>query len=336
MGTITRSLAIILAIALLSLGFALDAATRSYRYRLDVDCGFYQFREPLTLLLSKGKHFDVEDDASGRMHRVAVIQDGKKISEQVFQYSGDRKLPDSYETYSNGERTGVVKIQFTDAGCIKRLDNFTLHNVLTGYITCTHSAGAVDQHRYEADGTERSRQILHYNDQGILLQAEEPSRRDTSATIVIDFDPDTGQETVRKQFDPELKVTTKCKYDPDGTLIRRESYDKHGRLYGFEDFSSGLPVKRTYNFSEDNLVEYRYSYDLKNWVNETKVYHNGKYVCSLTYERLSNGTAVRTTAKSPDGEVWADYPNQEVLNIGRTGKRPGGTNAVIYNQGQWW
>lgn len=337
MTTTAHRLSLAVAGALLGFGFGAFAATQHYRYELDVECGFYSFREPLTLIQTIGRHYDVETDALGRMQRVSVVQDGKKISERLFQYTGERKLPDSFETFANGERTGIVKLQFTDGGCLKRLDFMTVHNVLTGYVTNSASPGKVEQHYIDVSGLEKFRAVLHFNEQGILVRKEVPPNPDVAASFNVGYDPNTGQELFRKQFrDGELELTSTNEYESDGNLVRRDVYDKSGHLYGVEEYSGGLATKRVFHHSADDTVEYRYSYNLERQVDKTKVYHNGKFVCSLVYERFSNGVPMRTKALSPEGELWADYPNQQVTMIDRSGEHGGGTNNVIYKKGLWW
>lgn len=309
----------------------------SYRYRLDVQCGLFAFRGELNPPGPKGKRYDVEQDPAGRYTRIEIIRDGKKTAEEVFHYTSDNKLPDHFETFANGERTGIVKVQFTDAGCVKRMDFLTVHNVLTAYLINTQTNGGVEQRNYDPNGSEKFRYIFSYNGAGILIHKQVPPRRDTSRSQEIDIDPNTGNRTTLKQFEgAKLTVNGKYTYDDNGTLIRRDAYSAAGNLYGTEEFSAGIPIAQTYSSDTNNVLEFRYSRDLKNWVNETKVIHNGKHVCSLTYQRLSNGSPVRTTAKSPDGDVWADYPDQEVYVINQFGQRAGGTSSVIYKKGPWW
>ena len=310
MGITARRLALVFGTALLAFGSVASPATKSYRYALDAEHGFYSFRGLLTSARAKGTHYDVEYDAAGRLHRTGVVHDGKTVSEEVFHYTGESKLADSYDEISVGERTGYVKLSYDGKGNLNRISYFTLHDVLTSYVVLLKKGNCVERTWYNADGSVKSQQVRCYNPDGILVHRKQNPEAGNAISSESDYDPETGHPALLKQYDgTELICSRKCIYDKEGELTRAEISRPDGSVYGTEEFVKGLLTQRTFTFATNNVVEFRYSYNLKDWVDQTKVFYNGKYVCLLTYQMLANASCVRTTAKSPEGEIWAEYQN---------------------------
>ena len=78
------------------------------------------------------------------------------------------------------------------------------------------------------------------------------------------------------------------------------------------------------------------SYNDKRWLEETKIYINDRYRCSLVYDRMPDGTVKRTLANGPDGELWAEYPDLSVTDVERDGQNIGGKSAILHKKGNWW
>src|SRR5437762_9584167 len=51
--------------------------------------------------------------------------------------------------------------------------------------------------------------------------------------------------------------------------------------------------------------------------------------CRFTYDRLADGTATRTLAFGPDGALWAEYPDMEVVDVRQNGHPINGRPAII-------
>jgi hypothetical protein len=59
-------------------------------------------------------------------------------------------------------------------------------------------------------------------------------------------------------------------------------------------------------------------------------------VCRFTYDRLADGTTKRTVAFGPDGAVWAEYPDMEVVDVRQNGHPINGRPAIINKAGNWY
>jgi hypothetical protein len=71
-------------------------------------------------------------------------------------------------------------------------------------------------------------------------------------------------------------------------------------------------------------------------IKETRLFCQDKFVCRFTYERLSNGTVIRTLAYSPDNALWAEYPDMEIVDVRQDGEAINGKRAIISKMGNWY
>jgi hypothetical protein len=109
-------------------------------------------------------------------------------------------------------------------------------------------------------------------------------------------------------------------------------FDPAGHWFAAAELVSGLTTKRLY----DSSKELRYSYDERRRVKETMLLYNDMLVCRFTYDRLADGTAKRTLAFGPDGALWAEYPDMEVVDVRQNGHPINGRPAIINRAGNWY
>ena len=121
-------------------------------------------------------------------------------------------------------------------------------------------------------------------------------------------------------------------YDDDGDLIRQDLFDPAGNWFASAELVNGLTRKRRY----DSSKELRYSYDERRRVKETTLFYRDMLVCRFTYDRLADGTAKRTLAFGPDGALWAEYPDMEILDVRQDGRPINGRPAIIHKTGNWF
>jgi hypothetical protein len=283
---------------------------------------------------ARGRHHAVETDAQGRIVRDAVIRDGQKISERVYSFAANDKLASEYDTFTGSEKTGRVKIQRNAGGDRTREDYFTVSGVSTGYTLLSYGADSVEATSYTVEGKKRSVNVSFYSPKDILTRAITYSNpEDQSFHVDADFDDRTGLRKGSTQFEGgNLTNSGLFNYDDDGDLVRQDVFDPAGRWFAAAELVNGLTTKRLY----DSSKELRYSYDERRRVKETTLFYNEMMVCRFTYERLPDGTAKRTLAYGPDGALWAEYPDMEVVDVRQNGHPINGRPAIINKTGNWY
>ena len=121
-------------------------------------------------------------------------------------------------------------------------------------------------------------------------------------------------------------------YDDDGDLVRQDMFDPDGNWFAAAELVDGLTTRRLY----DSSKELRYSYDERRRIKETTLFFQDRLVCRFLYDRLSNGTVKRTRAFGPDGALWAEYPDMEVVDVRQNGHPINGRPAIIKKAGDWY
>lgn len=321
------------------LGFASStgAATRSFRYQLSKKCGLDEYAGDVLDAPNVGRRFDVEVDDQGRRVKVSGFQDGVETSENRFQYSGDNKAPDGWAVVVHGKTNGVVKVTYGTNGCPKRMDFFTSDKELSAYNTFEQGTNRVLVQKYDSHDTLHSRDLLIYNHYDILVRKLTGDWRGKKKFMETTYDEASGMETSKKEFvGKELQARSECLYNAYGNLIARKNYDKAGRNFSGADYSAGMMTNQWYAQKGDHTLSFRYSYDENRWTKETKVYQDGRLVCVLSYDRMSNGVPKRTLAKSPEGELWGEYADEEVLVIRQDGSVGHTAKSKVYRTGRWW
>ena len=281
-----------------------------------------------------GRHHEVEADAQGRITRNAVVRDGKKVSQRVYTFAADANAAVEYDTFTGSEKTGRVKIQRNAGGERTREDYFTVGGAATGYTLYAYRAESVEATSYTVEGKKRAVNVSLYSPKGILIRAINYSNPDDQGFYVdSDFDDRTGLRKGSTQFeDGNLSNSGLFNYDDDGDLIRQDIFDPAGHWFAAAELVNGLTTKRLY----DSSKELRYSYDERRRVKETTLFYNEMLVCRFTYDRLSDGTAKRTLAYGPDGALWAEYPDMEVVDVRQNGHPINGRPAIINKTGLWY
>jgi hypothetical protein len=283
---------------------------------------------------ARGRHHRVETDSRGRIIHDAVIRDGQSVSERVFSFEGDNVAADGYETLTRSEKTGRVRIQRNADGNRAREDYFTTAGVLTGYTLYSYLPDSVEAASYSADGKKRAVTVSSYSANGILTRAITYSNpEDQTFHVNADFDERTGLRKGSTQYEGgNLSSSGLFNYDDDGDLVRQDVFDPAGNWFAAAELVDGLTTKRLYESSK----ELRYSYDERRRVKETELFYNEMLVCRFTYDRLPDGTAKRTLAFGPDGALWAEYPDMEIVDVRQNGHPINGKAAIINRAGNWY
>ena len=281
-----------------------------------------------------GRHHAVETNTEGRITRTAVIRDGQKVSERVYSFAPDGKAASEYDTFTGSERTGRVTIQRNASGERTRDEYFTVGGAATGHTLYSYGANSVEATSYTGDGTKRSVDVSFYSPKGILTHAITYSNPDNrSFHVDSEFNEGTGLRKGSRQFeDGELSTSGLFNYDDDGDLIRQDMFDPAGNWFAAAVLANGLTSKRLYASSK----ELRYSYDERRRVKETTLFYDDMLICRFTYDRLPDGTAKRTLAFGPDGALWAEYPDMEVVDVRQNGHPINGRPATINKAGNWY
>ena len=156
---------------------------------------------------------------------------------------------------------------------------------------------------------------------------------DQSFHVDFDFDDRTGLRKGSRQFEGgTLSSSGLFDYDDYGDLVRQQIFDAAGNWFAASELVNGLTMKRLY----DSSKELRYSYDERRSLKETTLFYNDMLVCRFTYDRLADGTTTRTLAFGPDGVLWAEYPDMEVVDVRQNGHTINGRPAIINKTGNWY
>ena len=310
-----------------------QAGVHYYRYELLTRSQESQYVTEVPAGAS-GRHHVVETDAQGRITRTVVIRDGQKVSQRAYSFAPDDKAASEYDTFTGSEKSGRVTIQRNASGERTREDYFTVSGAATGYTLYSYRADSVEATSYTVEGKKRAVNVSFYSPQDILARAINYSNPDDQGFYVdSDFDDRTGLRKGSTQFENgNLTNSGLFNYDDDGDLIRQDIFDPAGHWFAAAELVNGLTTKRLY----DSSKELRYSYDERRRVKETTLFYNEMLVCRFTYDRLADGTTKRTLAFGPDGELWAEYPDMEVVDVRQNGRPINGRPAIINKTGNWY
>ena len=310
-----------------------QAGVHYYRYELLTRSQDFQYVTEVAAGVS-GRHHAVETDAQGRVTRTAVIRGGQKISQRVYSFASDAKAASEYDTFTGSEKTGRVTIQRNASGDRTREDYLTVSGAATGHTLYSYRADSVEATSYTVEGKRSALNVSFYSPNDILTRAINYSNPDDQGFHVdSDFDDRTGLRKGSTQFDDgNLTNSGLFNYDDDGDLVRQDVFDPAGNWFAATELVNGLTTKRLYGSSK----ELRYSYDERRRVKETTLFYNEMLVCRFTYDRLSDGTTKRTLAFGPDGALWAEYPDMEVVDVRQNGHPINGRPAIINKTGNWY
>lgn len=313
-----------------------SSTIRSYRYELFTRSQESKFASEISPTARVGvRRYEVETDTQGRTTRVAVIRDGQTLSEKLYRFATGAKLPDEYECFEAGEKTGVVRIQRDAAGNRIREDYFTVGGTLTRYELYSYSPDSVEDTHYTAEGKKTQYEILYYSANDILTRVSYHGSPDLSYYVDTELDDGTGLRKSHQGFrDGKLIYTSSSTYNADDDLVRNDFYNPNHKWYSVDEFNQGLRTRRISQVGGATR-ELQYTYDEKRWLKESALYYKETLVCKFVYDRLPDGTAKQTRALGPNGELWAEYPDREVSDVKINGEALAG-ESVIHKTGNWW
>jgi hypothetical protein len=310
-----------------------QAGVHYYRYELLTRAQDFTYANEVPADV-RGRYHAVETDTQGRIARTAVMRDGQKISERVYSFASDGKAPREYETFIGSEKTGRVRIQRNSDGGRTREDKFTVDGALTEYTLYSYRTDSVELTSYTRAGKKTSVNVSFFSPKDILTRSINYSNPDDQSFHVdSDVDDTTGLRKGSTQFaSGNLSNSVLFNYDDDGDLVRQDVFDPAGNWYAAEERVNGLTTKRLY----DSSKELRYTYDDRRRIKETTLFYNDMLVCRFTYDRFADGTAKRTLAFGPDGALWAEYPDMEIVDVSQNGHPINGRPAIINKAGDWY
>jgi hypothetical protein len=316
-----------------------QVSIRNYRYKLSMRSQEPEFAaEILSTVPVHQTHYEVEADAQGRTTRFAEVRDGEKLSETLFHFEGEAKLPNEFENIVAGEKTGVVQIHRDEAGNRVREDHRMLGGTLSEHVEYSYSADHVEEDSYTREGIKSEYSLLYFSPKGTLIRNIKYYADNTGKRTDWEYDDTTGLEKSRQQFiGGKLTVAISYTYNANGSLTRTDAYNSNHVWFAADDFIDELRTKRTYK-DERGTKEIELTYDEKRWLTESTLTFNKVFICKFVYDRFPNGTVKWTNAVGPKDELMAEYPNYEVFDVKRNGestemKLPG---SVIHKTSPWW
>jgi hypothetical protein len=284
---------------------------------------------------SSGTYYRVERDLTGRVTHVITLRNGEPIVEWFYDFDGDSKLPRGYRTIEASETKGLTKLIRNSRGDVIRSEDYTVAGVLTSYWTAANSGDTIKTVWYfTATGKEMFWLVHYYSPTGRMRRTVQyVNPEDSTLHIEYVVDSETGQSLSATQMaGGQIQNRQHWTYNADGDLVRHVGYMPDGSKVATDEYTDGFKTKRSYAEG----LELRYSYDGHSTLTETQVWFGGHFVCRLTYDRMSDLTVKRTIAVGPHGELWAEYPDQLVLDVTRDGRPSPPNHATIYKGGNWW
>jgi len=320
----------------LSLPFTVARAdVQRFRYELDIRSGDPMYAAPLPADgTPSGPWFVVERDSAGRIVRSDSMRDGVKEGEVLYHYTGDAATFDSTEDYTGTEHTGTERFQRNDKGYVTRTDSFTVGGTTTSYSVRTYGDGSVDDVSFTPDGKEKNRYVMTYSDDGILVSYR---RIVGNAYYEYLMDTSTGKAKSRKKVENgALVLNSVYAYDENGEMLREDASDDKGVWFASIEYNKGLLTRKNYKFADGSRKEINITFDDKRQAKEARLTINDKLICTFTYDRLPDGTVKRTLALGPGGDLWAEYPDRMVNEVGPDGQALNRTDGIIHHAGNWW
>jgi hypothetical protein len=287
---------------------------------------------------SPAKYAEVTTDNLGRVTQVVWQVNGKMISETIYRFEADAKLPASFETIAaNGEMTSQNRIQRNPNGDRVRVDEFTITGELVEYFIRKVGPNNVEELSCDALGKPQGDRVVnYYSPAGILVHA----RYDFGPTAYTEFEYNVsnGIAQSQKRFrEGRLVSYLKPAYDSSGGILRKDVYSANDLWFGVWEYADDHVMVKKNKWPGGTTQEARYSYDDKRQPKEVAYYHNEQLVCIFKYDRFPTGAIKRTIALGANGQVLAVYPGLEVEDIDQQGhafNQPG--VGTIYRAGDWW
>jgi hypothetical protein len=128
-----------------------QTTTKYYRYDLTTRMGDGDYRGVIPAPTATGPSYQVVRDPAGRKIRETDYRDDMPTGVWKYHYTGTARLPDSYETWLNGEHTETTKITRDAQGMIVRYDEFTAAGEPTGHTILQDSEDRKDSMHYDVN-----------------------------------------------------------------------------------------------------------------------------------------------------------------------------------------
>jgi antitoxin component YwqK of YwqJK toxin-antitoxin module len=316
-----------------------QTSTHYYRYELNTRIGDNDYRDEIPAPAHPGPSYKVVRDQLGRIVEETDLRDGKPTGVWKYQYSGTGRLPIGYETWINGEHTETTQITRNSDGIIIRYDEHTADGDPTGYTKIQDFGDRQESIHFDTDDKPTYHSVTWYAPGSGYLIRRISYASATSDQVYTDvtMDEHTGHALSSKQMDGNtLQNTKKWVWSADDELLRVDVYDDKGVWFSADEFDHGLSSRRLYKFTDGGSKEIRYAYNEKRWLVKSTMYYNDKLICTISYNRLPDGSVKNTVAVAPDGMLMAEYPPPIVMDIGRNGQPPGRNDGVLHKTGDWW
>ena len=284
---------------------------------------------------SGGNYYRIERDNAGRITRETWFRNGAPTgSEYIYSFEGNAELPSGYRYFEAGEEKGRTHYTRDTRGNVIRAESYTVGGTLSSYSTLQYLSDELTViHGFAPDGKEISRGESHYSSAGILIRSRSYNVPDLSSYVDRVYDVGTGRVTSATQFTGgKVSVRSSYAFNADGDVVREDAYDADGSFFASEEFSDDLAIRRRYSDGK----ELRYTWDAHRRRVGTEVWFGGRLICRLTYDRLPNYIVTRTIAVGPNGDLWAEYPNKQVIDIDEDGMPSQGGETKILKTGKWW
>lgn len=324
------------AASLLLIAPMLQAQVRYYHYSLATASGEPSYEGEVTG--SQQRYYDyyaVARDPSGHLESVSYWRAGKLVGTTRYHYPKGGARYDGFRNFSGETETGSVQVARDAQHRIVRYEYFTVDGKPTGRTTIDRLPDRNDERSYSAEGKETSHGWSFFNAQGVLVKTT--NLVDSGRSTETDISPTSGWNLATRQFrDGQLTLRTEYRYDGDGQLVRRDAYKQGDAIYASIFYTNDLETRRAYYLDDHSIgKELRSFYDAKEDLERVELSYRGHPVCTLTYDRLPDGTVTRTLAKGPDGSLWAEYPDHRVRDVESNGAPVGFAGGNILKQGKW-
>lgn len=315
-----------------------QSTSHYYRYELSTRTGDNEYRGVIPKPAVTGPSYQVMRDGLGRKLRETDYRDGMPTGIWKYHYTGTARLPDSYETWLNGEHTETTKITRDAQGMIVRYDEFTATGEPTGHTILKDTGDRKDSMHYDVNDKPTYHSVSWYAPSGLLIRRVNYAAATSDQVFTdVQLDQNTGHSLSSKQMNGgKLENTKKWVWSGQDELIRVDVYDENGVWYSADEFEHGLSSRRIYKFINGGTKEIGYSYNEKRWLIKSVLSHNDQLVCTMTYDRLPDGTVQKTVAVGPDGALLGEYPAPAVTDLSENGQPPGRTDGVLHKTGNWW
>lgn len=320
---------------LLGSSAAVAAGIRKYRYQISS----YSLEPTFAYELPgdaavDGQMYSVETDDKGRIASISLLRGGRTISEDRLSYPDGGKLPEEVESTVGGEKTGITRIRRDKSGRRIREDYFTMANALTSYLTyASDPPKQVTMTDYGPDGKKRSIRVCRYSAAGAFVgQTKYSNPADRTQHIDGEIDETTGHIRSARTYRGALVNTITMTYGANGDKVRADASGPDGKVYTSIEYQDDLMTARRYW----DTREVRFTYDEKRNRMTSTTSFKGETKFTLYYERSADGTIKRTLAKGPDGTLWGEYPDAELLEVAQDGRDLNGRPGTLHHSGNWW